>query len=130
MREKFMKAHFGQCHRVLCRAQALLPVGLFDNPHTSPVKLYCPRCEDIYVPKSSRHASIDGAYFGTSFPHIFLQCYPNLIPQKTSERYTPKLFGLKIHEYAEIHRWQDQVRERMQKRLEAYQKERDEDELP
>src|SRR5271170_4165869 len=81
-----MKAHFGQCHRVLCRMQALLPVGLSDNPHTSPVKLYCPRCEDIYVPKSSRHASIDGAYFGTSFPHIFLQCYTNLIPPKTEER--------------------------------------------
>jgi hypothetical protein len=40
-----------------------------------------------------------------------------------------KSFALKTHEYAEIHRWQDQVRERMQKRLEEYQKERDDDEV-
>ena len=134
-----MNAHFGQCHRVLCRLQNLLPVGLSDGPHTSPVKLYCPRCEDIYVPKSSRHASIDGAYFGTSFPHIFLQCYPNLIPQKTEERvwsffgsaanaqYVPKLFGLKIREYAEMHRWQDKAREKMKARLEIGESEKDED---
>ena len=64
----------------------VLPVGLSDNPHASPVKLYCPHCEDIYVPRSSQHASIDGAYFGMSFLHIFLQCYTNLIPPKTSEQ--------------------------------------------
>ena len=121
--------------------QALLPVGLSDNPHTSPVKLFCPRCEDIYVPKSSRHASIDGAYFGTSFPHIFLQCYTNLIPPKTEERvltyprgsltecqYVPKLFGLKIREYAEIHRWQDKVRDKMNIRLDGYENEKAEEE--
>src|SRR5271155_2239933 len=136
-----LKAHFGQCHRVLCRMQALLPVGLSDNPHTSPVKLYCPRCEDIYVPKSSRHASIDGAYFGTSFPHIFLQCYTNLIPPKTEERvltprdhgkliaqYVPKLFGLKIREYAEIHRWQDKVRDKVNMRMEKYENEKADEE--
>jgi casein kinase II subunit beta len=134
-----VNAHFGQCHRVLCRLQNLLPVGLSDGPHTSPVKLYCPRCEDIYVPKSSRHASIDGAYFGTSFPHIFLQCYPNLIPQKTEERvcplhvsvanvqYVPKLFGLKIREYAEIHRWQDKSREKVKVHLENSESEKDEE---
>jgi casein kinase II subunit beta len=139
-REKFLKVQFGQCHRVLCRNQPLLPVGLSDTPHTSPVKLYCPRCEDIYVPKSSRHASIDGAYFGTSFPHIFLQCFTNLIPPKTAERvthaglcriinpqYVPKLFGFKVREYAEIHRWQDQVRERLQHKFAAHEDEREEE---
>jgi len=39
----------------------------------------------------------------------------------------PKLFGLKIREYAEIHRWQDQVREKLQKRLEMYENEREEE---
>lgn len=47
------------------------------------MKLYCGRCEDIYSPKSSRHGSIDGAYFGTSFPHLLFLVYPNLIPPKT-----------------------------------------------
>ena len=67
---------------MLCAAQPLLPVGLTDIPYEKSVKLYCGRCEDIYSPKSSRHGSIDGAYFGTTFPHLLFLVYPNLIPAK------------------------------------------------
>ncbi|KAI0035514.1 casein kinase II, regulatory subunit, partial [Vararia minispora EC-137] len=83
MLEKYKKADFGRCPRVLCQSQSLLPVGLTDVPYEKSVKLYCGRCEDIYSPKSSRHGSIDGAYFGTSFPHLLFLVYPNLIPPKT-----------------------------------------------
>jgi len=82
MLEKYKKADFGRCPRVLCQSQPLLPVGLTDIPFEKSVKLYCGRCEDIYSPKSSRHGSIDGAYFGTSFPHMFFLAYPHLIPSK------------------------------------------------
>lgn len=82
MLEKYKKADFGRCPRVLCQSQPLLPVGLTDVPFEKSVKLYCGRCEDIYSPKSSRHGSIDGAYFGTSFPHMFFLAYPHLIPSK------------------------------------------------
>lgn len=68
---------------MLCQSQPLLPVGLTDVPYEKSVKLYCGRCEDIYSPKSSRHGSIDGAYFGTSFPHLLFLVYPNLIPPKS-----------------------------------------------
>jgi len=68
---------------VLCNSQALLPVGLTDIPYEKSVKLYCGRCEDLYSPKSSRHGSIDGAYFGTTFPHLLFLVYPNLIPPKS-----------------------------------------------
>ncbi|PVH15349.1 uncharacterized protein CXQ87_003187 [Candidozyma duobushaemuli] len=40
------------------------------------VKLYCAKCEDLYNPKSGRHAIVDGAYFGTSFPAMFFQNFP------------------------------------------------------
>ncbi|KAF8753755.1 Casein kinase II subunit beta [Rhizoctonia solani] len=56
--------------------------GLTDVPYEKAVKLYCPRCEDLYSPKSSRHGSIDGAYFGTTFPHMLLMGYPHMIPSK------------------------------------------------
>jgi len=68
---------------VLCQGQPLLPVGLTDVPYEKSVKLYCGRCEDIYSPKSSRHGSIDGAYFGTSFPHLLFLVYPALLPPKS-----------------------------------------------
>jgi casein kinase II subunit beta len=80
--EKYKRADFGRCPRVLCNSQALLPVGLTDIPYEKSVKLYCGRCEDLYSPKSSRHGSIDGAYFGTTFPHLLFLVYPNLISPK------------------------------------------------
>ncbi|TCD63941.1 casein kinase 2 regulatory subunit [Steccherinum ochraceum] len=83
MLEKYKRADFGRCPRVLCQSQPLLPVGLTDIPYQKAVKLYCGRCEDIYSPKSSRHGSIDGAYFGTSFPHLLFLVYPTLIPPKS-----------------------------------------------
>ncbi|KAG8823044.1 casein kinase 2 regulatory subunit [Serendipita sp. 401] len=82
MLEKFKKADFGRCPRVLCYGQPLLPVGLTDIPYEKSVKLYCGRCEDIYSPKSTRHGSVDGAFFGTSFPHMMYLVYPGLLPSK------------------------------------------------
>ncbi|KAK9717345.1 casein kinase 2 regulatory subunit [Basidiobolus ranarum] len=117
MVEKYKKAEFGRCPRVLCYNHPLLPVGLSDVPFTRSVKLYCCRCEDIYNPKSSRHASIDGAYFGSSFPHMLFQVYAHLVPPKTTERYVPRIFGFKVHEISKQHRFQDCIREEQQKRL-------------
>ena len=38
---------------------------------TSRVKIYCPRCEDVYIPKK-KCQDVDGAYFGCSFPHVLI----------------------------------------------------------
>ncbi|KAJ1657997.1 casein kinase 2 regulatory subunit [Dispira simplex] len=116
--EKYKNVVFGRCPRVLCDSQALLPVGLTDIPGKQSVKLYCCCCEDIYNPKSTRHAAVDGAYFGTSLPHMILQVYVSLVPSERIGRYEPKIFGFKIHETAEMHRWQDKYRKEKQKRLE------------
>lgn len=40
---------------------------------------------------------IDGAYFGTTFPHLFLMTYGQLKPQKPSQNYVPRVFGFKLH---------------------------------
>lgn len=92
-------------------------MGLADVPYQKSVKLYCARCEDIYNPKSSRHAQIDGAYFGTSFHNILFQVYPALIPQKSRRRYEPRIFGFRVHASAALSRWQGEERVEMRKRL-------------
>ncbi|XP_042455817.1 casein kinase II subunit beta-1-like isoform X2 [Zingiber officinale] len=97
MLEKFKNYDFGRCPRVFCSGQPCLPVGQSDIPRSSTVKVYCPKCEDIYHPRSKYHGNIDGAYFGTTFPHLFLMTYGHLKPQKPLQRYIPRVFGYKIH---------------------------------
>lgn len=92
-------------------------MGLADVANTKPVKLFCSRCEDVYNPKSTRHAAIDGAYFGTSFHNIMFQVYPTLIPAKSVERYVPRCFGFKVHAGAALVRWQGAQRDEMKRRL-------------
>ena len=92
-------------------------MGTSDLPHLKSVKLYCAKCEDIYNPKSSRHAAIDGAYFGASFHNILFQVYPALNPEKSRRRYEPRIFGFRVHAAAALARWQDNDREIMKRRL-------------
>ncbi|KAI9087030.1 hypothetical protein K1719_030991 [Acacia pycnantha] len=95
--DKYKNYDFGRCPRVYCSGQPCLPVGLSDIPRSSTVKIYCPKCEDIYYPRSKYQGNIDGAYFGTTFPHLFLMTYGHLKPQKPSQSYVPRVFGYKIH---------------------------------
>ncbi|KAH1080277.1 hypothetical protein J1N35_020038 [Gossypium stocksii] len=97
MLDKFKNYDFGRCPRVYCCGQPCLPVGQSDFPRSSTVKIFCPRCEDIYYPRSKYQGNIDGAYFGTTFPHLFLMTYSHLKPLKASQIYVPRVFGFKLH---------------------------------
>jgi len=125
--EKYSAAEFGVCSRVHCEGAAVLPVGQSDTTRRHTVSLYCPRCNDIYVPRSSRHlsefsygsshvsttgcctrwsltsppsprADIDGAYFGTTFAHLFLITFPSAVPAPPRvPPYVPRVYGFRIH---------------------------------
>jgi len=97
MMEKYKSCHFGRCPRVHCQGQPGLPVGQSDLPRMHTTKIFCARCEDIYYPRSSRQANVDGAYFGTTFCHLFLQTYSDLVPSVPTASYVPRIFGFKIH---------------------------------
>ncbi|MFS7942422.1 putative casein kinase II, regulatory subunit, casein kinase II subunit beta [Helianthus anomalus] len=97
MLEKYKDYDFGRCPRVYCCGQPCLPVGQSDIPCSSTVKIYCPKCEDIYYPRSKYQGNIDGAYFGTTFPHLFLMTYGHLKPQKATQSFVPRVFGFKLH---------------------------------
>jgi len=103
MRAKFLKGIFGSCPRVLCERQLTLPIGMSEELSTSRVKVnnnliikvYCPKCEEVYVPRN-KIIDIDGAYFSCSFPHIFFQTFAELLPQQKPVKYAPKIYGFKI----------------------------------
>lgn len=77
----------------------VVPCGRVDIPGNDTVKLFCPNCNDIFVPPSSRFQGVDGAsgrrdwkrlffiltctigaFFGTTFAHLFFQTYRELSP--------------------------------------------------
>ena len=124
MEEKYKKATFGRCPRVYCQGHPVLPVGQSDKPREGSVKLYCPKCNEIYYPKSNKHRglefdeknfflfnflkkkNIDGAYWGTTFPHIFLLVNPELKAPKSDIIYSPKIFGFRVNKNV-LHKSQD-----------------------
>ena len=73
-------------------------MGTSDVFRTATVKIFCPKCEDIYFPRSKYQGNIDGAYYGTTFPHLFLMTYGYLKPQRSNAAYVPRIFGFKIRE--------------------------------
>lgn len=93
---KFLNGLYGHCPRALCDRQKVLPVGLSDSMKVSRFKVYCPRCEEVYIPKF-RSVNIDGGFFGTAFPHQFLKHYPQavILPPKVYY-YEPKINGFHI----------------------------------
>jgi len=97
MYEKYRSASFGRCPHVFCQGQPVLPVGLSDLPRNYTVNVFCPRCHGLFFPKSTRQANIDGAYFGTTFPHLYLMTHPDMIPVKPQQEYIPRVYGFKIN---------------------------------
>ncbi|GAA6063410.1 hypothetical protein JCM10212_005477 [Sporobolomyces blumeae] len=123
MYAKYDSTHFGTCPRVYCAQSKLVPCGRSDLPGVDTVKLFCPSCLDMYVPPSSRFQGVDGAFFGTTFPHLLFQTFPppsilaspNPDPHTAnppSERehttpltslskvYVPRIYGFKVSERA------------------------------
>lgn len=98
MRDKFRQAHFGRCPRLACCGQPVLPLGNSDEEigetdqnkgkvvekrHRSDgarecVKIFCPRCREVYWPADASHQQLNGAYWGPTFAHLFLLAFPEL----------------------------------------------------
>lgn len=110
MYNKYAAKEFGTCPLAQCSGQPVLPVGLKDEMGADTVKIFCPKCQCVYHPppirsRSSSHhgssgaAGVDGAAFGTTFPHLFLMTFSNLVPDPLppNSAYVPRVFGFRVH---------------------------------
>ena len=70
-------------------------MGLSDELDQQRVKVFCPLCSDIFLPRSKNY-DLDGAFFGTSFPSVLLKAYPDLNPRRGPRSFQPLIFGFKI----------------------------------
>jgi casein kinase II subunit beta len=98
MRRKYEAGVFGECPRFRCAGQHLLPVGLACDPGAGTAKLFCPRCRDVYASESD----IDGAAFGTSFPHFFMQMNRDLKFPKRADQMRYEFCGIPLAPGADI----------------------------
>lgn len=112
---QYAAKEFGTCPLVQCSGQPVLPVGLKDELNIDTVKVFCPKCQCVYHPPPIRsrinhhgnvsgagNAGVDGAYFGTTFPHLFLMTFSNLVPNPLprDSTYIPRVFGFRVHQSA------------------------------
>ncbi|UIZ28017.1 hypothetical protein KXD40_004446 [Peronospora effusa] len=105
MMKKYREGDFGVCPRALCDGHPVVPAGLHDEWKKSEMKVYCPKCRDLYTPASEYQTpTIDGAYFGTTFPHLFFLTYRELEPAPSTLLYVPRVFGYKIYNKSENRR--------------------------
>ena len=86
---KFLEGAYGTCPRALCDNQKCIPVGLSEKLRGSRVKIFCPKCDEVYMVQKLKSGgnsvqtatNLDGAYFGSSFPQMFLSAFNNMIEQ-------------------------------------------------
>jgi len=114
MYNKYAAKEFGTCPLIPCVGQPVLPVGLRDDLGVDTVKIFCPKCQNVYHPPPVRSRSVhgssgtggssgvDGASFGTTFPHLFLMTFSNLVPDPLppNSTFVPRVFGFRVHQSA------------------------------
>lgn len=119
---QYASKEFGTCPLIQCNGQPVLPVGIRDEIGIDSAKVFCPKCKNVYQPPSSLSSSssrgggggghnissgsgggaVDGAAFGTTFPHLFLMTFNNLVPDPhpPASIYIPRVFGFRVHRTA------------------------------
>ncbi len=66
-----------------------------DKLRAGRVKVYCPRCEETYIPV--KKFNLDWAFFGPSLPHMFLSQYSKVIVLPPARLfYEPRMFGFAV----------------------------------
>jgi casein kinase II subunit beta len=95
MREKYES--FQVCPRLFCRDTRCLPYGVNDDFGSDPAAWFCPSCGDLYRIQEAEIASVDAAFFGGTWVHLFVKVYPEVVLREARKVYVPKIFGFRIY---------------------------------
>jgi len=96
MHEKYKRKEFENCPNVGCKDTHCLPYGISEEPDQHRVYMYCPSCNDIYIPEDRKYMNIDGSFFGSAYIVAFLHTYTSIQPPSPPELPQFRLFGFKI----------------------------------
>jgi len=99
MRKKMQNNVFGLCSEPEFQDCQVVPVGLSDHLRQGVPLGYCPASGEVHKMPAWGNF-LDGAYFGTTFPHLLLMQNPALHgPQGwpvDDTKYEPRIFGFKV----------------------------------
>ena len=84
------------CPRTACRGTICLPYGEHEEPNHSRLRMFCPRCREVYFPRDRICSQIDGAYFGPSYILLFLQFYSDIGAPDPEPPLELRLFGFRV----------------------------------
>jgi casein kinase II subunit beta len=97
MFRKWANCHFPECPRTFCEGRRCLPFGPSEEVGESVVRMFCPNCREVYTSDDPISDTIDGAYFGPAWVHLFVQEYEQKVIPKGDVKHPPvKLFGFRI----------------------------------
>lgn len=94
MYKRLKEGVYESCPRAACKGVTCLPYGEHEETGKSRLRIFCPCCNEVYIPRSPIYSQIDGAYFGPSYILLFVRYYPDVLhPVQAPEL---RLFGFRI----------------------------------
>ena len=110
---KYQDHLFKTCPRVVCQKTFCFPIGISDDISINTVKMYCPKCQEIYNVNDGSFSVIDGAFFGTHWISKLIELNPQIHSNEPpNQNYIPRIFGFKIyHPPNDIHNEEENKKE-------------------
>lgn len=94
--DKYEKRVFGTCPRVNCREEPLLPIGKSTHCEVDTVKLYCPCCRKVYMPRPIKN--LDGAFWGPDAAHLLIDKMKIIDHCLNYKQFKVQAFGFEIYD--------------------------------
>ena len=105
---------FKTCPRIDCQRNICFSIGVSDDLNISSVKMYCPKCQEIYNVIDDNFKNIDGAFFGTHWISKLIEMNPQLKSrdvESSNNNYIPRIFGFKIYHHPNDHNEEENKKE-------------------